>query len=156
MAVPAPVVAPAPTPAAPVDTRAELIARAGSIEAGTAPQASVINLPAVPQLAAVPQVAIPPTFCSALERNGYHDNVYRPARRVAQDNNRAAIAYLRQLQEMYDGYLPARDFERMNLIADAAQAYEPIADDTYQITVNYDSLFDRLMAVRIVDCAAGQ
>lgn len=128
------------------------MARAGAIEAGSQ-AAAAIALPPAPQLMPVPQVPIPPTFCSALERNAYHDNVYRPARRVAQDNNRAAITYLRQLQSMYDGYVPNRDFERMNLIADAAQAYEPIADDTYQTTVSYDAMFDRLMAVRIVDCS---
>lgn len=155
--IPAATPAQRPLPAAPVsDDRAALMARTGAIESGT-PAAASLALPAIPQMAQVPPVPIPPTFCSALDRNSYHDNVYRPARRVAQENNRAATAYLRELQALYDGFEPQRDFERMNLIADAAQAYEPIADDTYDVTVSYDSLFERLMAVRIVDCgSAGQ
>jgi hypothetical protein len=160
--VPAPVPASAPiavtTIAAPpaADPVAALVARAGALEAGGASAAPAVALPPAPQLAPVPQVPIPPTFCSALERNSYHDEVYRPARQVAQNNNRAAIAHLRALQELYDSYAPARDFERMNVIADTARAYEPVADDTYNITVSYDSLFDRLMAVRIIDCGGGQ
>jgi len=155
-APPAPAPAPAPAAAPAADGRAELIARAGAIQSGMAPATVAVAMPAVPQLVAVPQVPIPPTFCSAIARNAYHDEVYRPARRAAQDNNRAAITYLRQLQELYDGYGPSRDFERMNAIADAAQAYEPVADDTYEVTVTYDALFDRLMAVRIVDCGTAQ
>lgn len=149
---PAPIVEPAPAPA----PAADLIARATALEPGAVQAAPTVALPPAPQMIEVPPVPIPPTFCSAIERNAYHDTVYRPARTIAQDNNRAANAHLRALQELYDSFAPARDFERMNIIADAARAYEPIADNTYNITVSYDTLFDRLMAVRIVDCGGAQ
>jgi len=103
-------------------------------------------------LAQVPAIRLPPTFCSAIERNVYHDEVYRPARAVAQRNNDSAIAHLRALQAAYDRYSEQRDFDMMNRIADVALAYEPVADNSYDTTVLYDSLFERLMAVRIIDC----
>lgn len=141
----------APPPDA-ASARAELQARVGSFGDSTGSAAALIPLPPEPQLASVPDVPIPPTFCSALERNAYHDRVYRPARQVAQDNNRAAIQHLRALQTLYDSYAAERDFERLNAVSDAAMAYEPVADQTYAATVDYDAVFDRLMAVRIVDC----
>lgn len=154
---PPPPPAPAPAPATPTARPAppasggnplvaELMAATGSAREGVA-------IPERPALAAVPHVAIPSAFCSALDRNTFHDRVYRPARDIANANNEEAIAYLEDLNAVYEGYRREGHFDATDQLARAAQAYKPIAADAYEVSVRYERMFDRLMATPLTRCA---
>lgn len=118
----------------------------------TALAAPVVTLPPRPTMAVVPVVSLPDNFCSALERNTFHDRTYRPARSVANTNNENAIAYLEELKRKYVEYEQAGDLDALKLIADTAKAYAPAAEQAYETSVQYDHLFGQLMAVPVVKC----
>jgi hypothetical protein len=110
-------------------------------------------IPAQPALYPVPSVAFPPSFCSAEQRNAFHDQVYAPSVNTARRNNEAAAAYLRQLQGLYDQYQMSRDPDTMNAIVVAARTYEQVAQTTFSMQAALVRQFGALMAVPVVACA---
>lgn len=138
---PVPGAAPAPLPAA---------------VAPVSPVSPRYALPPHPQMAPVPDVALPASFCSAEDRNRFHDSVYRPAVDAAKRNNDAAVAYLRQLQGIYDGYNLGKDTEAMNALAAEARAYQADAATTFSQQAALVRAFDELMAVPVTPCTGGK
>jgi len=110
-------------------------------------------MPAQPALYPVRDVPLPPSFCSAEQRNAFHDQVYSPSVNTARRNNEAAAAYLRQLQGLYDQYQLSRDPDTMNAIVGAARTYEQVAQTTFSMHAGLVRQFSALMAVPVVPCA---
>ena len=109
-------------------------------------------VPPPPTLVAVPPVVMPRTFCSADERNAFHDSVYVSSVNLARRNNEAAVAYMKQLQDLYDQHQLSHDPETMNLLAAAARDYQPVSQDTFGVQSMLVQMFNTLMAVPIVPC----
>jgi hypothetical protein len=119
-----------------------------------APHATAVSfaMPAQPALYPVPAVAFPPSFCSAEQRNAFHDQIYAPSVNTAQRNNEAASGYLHQLQALYDQYQLSRDPDTMNAIVVAARTYGQVAQTTFSMQAALVRQFPTLMAVPVVPC----
>ena len=117
------------------------------------PTAVSFAMPAQPALSPVPAVAFPPSFCSAEQRNAFHDQVYAPSVNTARRNNEAAAGYLHQLQALYDQYQLSRDPDTMNAIVAAARTYGQVAQTTFSMQAALLRQFPALMAVPVVACA---
>ncbi len=111
-------------------------------------------LPPRPQLIAVPPLVFPPSFCSADARNAFHDGSYVTAVEAAKRNNDAAIAYMHQLQQLYDANQMSGDINPMNAVAAEARAYGPVAAAAFAAQSTLVSAFSTLMAVPILSCDA--
>ena len=161
---PVPVAAPvaAAAPVAPSDPFAKLAAaRAAAAAAGgsTVAAAPVAAAPAVapsgpvrPTLAVVPTITLPGHFCSAEDRNRFHDTIYKPAVEIAEQNNKTTIAYLNTLQADYDARSSRREIEAANALAREAAAYKPVAQEAYEVRDAFVGLFSKLMAVPGTSC----
>jgi hypothetical protein len=148
--------APAPSPVAPA-TPPSLLSRlaAYSTQGVAAPATVTAAAPATgtaPQLMAAPEIALPTQFCSAEERNQFHQATYLPTVKIADDNNKAAITYLDQLQATYDARVKDRDINGANAIARDAGAFRALAEQAYAARSALLGLFDRMMAVPIANC----
>ncbi|GEO00427.1 hypothetical protein NSE01_22590 [Novosphingobium sediminis] len=113
-------------------------------------------LPRRPQLAAIPLLAFPASFCSAEARNAFHDSSYITAVEVAKRNNDATIAYMRQLQDLYDSNQLTGDSNSVNAIAAESQSYSPVAAAAFTAQSTLVSAFGTLMAVPIRPCEAAR
>lgn len=113
-------------------------------------------LPGRPQLSEVPPLAFPPSFCSAEARNAFHDGPYVTAMETAKRNNDAAIAYMHQLQDLYDTNQLSGDVNPMNAVAAEARAYGPVAAAAFAAQSTLVSAFNALMAVPIRPCGGPQ
>jgi len=136
-------------------TGPSLLARlaAYSTQGATTPAlAATSALPVRPELAAVPPIALPEQFCSAEERNRFHDAAYLPTVKIADSNNTAAITYLDRLQAQYDARVKDHDIAGANAIAKNAGTFRPLAEQAYAARSALLSLFDRMMAVPIKSC----
>ena len=111
-------------------------------------------LPPRPQLAPIAPLAFPAGFCSATARNAFHDGPYIKAVETAKRNNEAAIAYLNQLQDLYNTNQLSGDINPMNAVAAEARAYKAVAATTFAAQSTIVSAFSTLMAVPIVACEA--
>ena len=120
------------------------------------PLPSGFALPQRPALAAVPGMALPAQFCSAEARNQFHDGPYIAAVEAAKRNNDAAIAYMRQLQALYDSNQLRGDINPMNALAAEARAFAPVAASTFAAQSALVSAFNDLMAVPISPCEPQQ
>ncbi len=120
------------------------------------PLALGFAMPARPQLAAVPAVALPPSFCSAEERNAFHDGTYQPAVETAKRNNDAAVAYMTQLRSIYNTYQADSDPNTMNALAAEAREYQPLARAAFDAQGGLVSQFNALMAVPIHACGSSK
>ena len=116
------------------------------------PLPSGFALPPRPQLAAIPPLAFPASFCSAEERNAFHDGPYIAAVDVSKRNNDAAIAYLHQLQDLYDTNQLSGDINPVNAIAAESRAYGPVAAAAFAAQSTLVNAFGTLMAVPITAC----
>ena len=155
--VPATPEAAAPVPAAPPAPPPTLVEQLRQIAAsqaqpGADARRSGLTLPPAPQLAPLPAVKLPDRFCSAVERNLFHDTVYKVAMDVADRNNRAAIAHLEALQGIYDDRSKVNDMAAMNIVSAAAMAYKPVATEAFNARAAYDGIFVQLLAVPIRPC----
>jgi hypothetical protein len=111
-------------------------------------------LPPRPQLAAIPPLIFPPSFCSPEARNAFHDGPYVTAVEVAKRNNDATIAYMRQLQDLYDTNQLRGDPNSVNAVAAESQSYSPVAAAAFTAQSIPVSAFSTLMAVPIRACEA--
>lgn len=112
------------------------------------------SLPPRPQLAAIPPLVFPASFCSAEARNAFHDGPYVTAVEVAKRNNDATIAYMRQLQDLYDTNQLAGDINPLNAVAAESQSYSPVAAAAFAAQSALVGAFSTLMAVPIRACEA--
>ena len=108
-----------------------------------------------PQLVDVPQLTFPQSFCSAEERNVFHDTRYLSSKEAADNNNRDAIAHLDTLRALYGRQSDNGDFDALNAIAKEAQAYRLVADGLFEQSASYAGLFEELMNIPIVPCQQG-
>lgn len=138
--------------AAAISVRPAPTASPGAISVGPLPAS--FALPPRPQLAAIPPLAFPGSFCSAEARNAFHDGTYIVAVEAARRNNDSAIAYIRQLQAIYDSNQLSGDINPMNAVAAESQAYGPVAAAAFAAQSALVSAFGTLMAVPIVPCQA--
>jgi len=120
----------------------------------TPPLALGFAMPQRPQLTAVPVVTMPASFCSAEERNAFHDGTYQPAVEAAKRNNDAAVAYMTKLRSIYNSYQADSDPNTMNALAAEARDYQPLARAAFDAQGALVSQFDALMAVPIHACGA--
>lgn len=118
------------------------------------PLPSSFVMPSRPRLAQIPPLAFPVSFCSAEARNAFHDSNYITAVEAAKRNNDTAIAYLRQLQELYDSNQLSGDINPVNAVAAEARAYGPVAAAAFNAQSVLVNAFSALMAVPIVACEA--
>lgn len=145
--------APMPTDAGSLADQLRMMGQSQGARRASAETVSASAVTARPEFAPVPAIVLPAQFCSAVERNGFYDERYTPARDVAESNNRAAIAYLNGLRQRYDDLAKIDDREAMNAIAAEAKAYEEIARGAYEKSAAYEGLFNQLMAVPIRKCS---
>lgn len=165
VAVPAPMPAPPPpaanppaadqAPAAPPSLADQLSALAQSQGARKDEAAPPSALPPEPPLRDVPAVNLPAHFCSAAERNAFHQSVYVPAKAAADANNDITIAHLGALQAVYDGYANAGKHVAMNEVAAVSKAYSVTAVTAHEVSVRYKDIYTALMAVPIIKCSGG-
>ena len=110
-------------------------------------------LPARPLQNEVPALTLPPAFCSAEERNTFHETRYKPVMELARANNAAAVAHMQRLQQDYDRFQLARDPTPMNVIAAEASAYQQeVAAIAYNRQVAMVQQFDAIMAIPLGGC----
>lgn len=128
------------------------VSSASAIAVGPLPAS--FALPPRPQLVPIPPLAFPASFCSAEARNAFHDGSYIVAVEAAKRNNDSAIAYMRQLQDIYDTNQLSGDINPMNAIAAESRAYGPVAAAAFAAQSTLVSAFGTLMAVPIVPCGA--
>ena len=111
------------------------------------------SLPARPVLSEVPDLPLPGAFCSADQRNAFHDTRYKPVLELARANNAAAVAHMQRLQQVYDNLQLARDPTPMNVIAAEASEYQQqVAARTYNRQMAMVQQFDAIMAVPVGGC----
>ncbi|MFM9935452.1 MAG: hypothetical protein ACKVOL_04565 [Novosphingobium sp.] len=110
------------------------------------------SLPTHPAMVDVPGVALPSSFCSADARNAFHDGPYITAVEAAKRNNDAAIAYMHQLQDLYDRNQLSGDINPMNALAAEAQAYGAEASAAFKAQSALVTAFNALMVVPIIAC----
>lgn len=127
-------------------------APAGPAAGVAAPLSAGFALPQRPQLVPVPPLAMPPSFCSAEARNAFHDGAYTAAIDAARRNNEAAVAYMKRIQSLYDGYRASDDANSMNALAAEAREWQPQAAQAFAVQDALVRRFDELMAVPIVHC----
>lgn len=159
--------APAPAPAAPLQI-ASLPRNAASMVTGYGPSVvetaiprqpgvySIASLgenrmPPRPELTPVPPVTLPASFCSAQDRNTFHDGTYKPAWQIASNNNDLAIKYLDALNALHREY-SERQSGYANAITREYNDYAPIAADTFKTSNQYTGLHDAIMMIPVGQC----
>jgi tetratricopeptide (TPR) repeat protein len=99
-----------------------------------------------PALTDTPPLDLPKRFCSADERNAYHDGTYRPLKDAANANAEAAAAYLKRLDVLIERY-------KADVAYDGLKAewrkWKQIYDARFARSVEIGRQFDALMAVPI-------
>ncbi|OYU34546.1 hypothetical protein [Novosphingobium sp. PASSN1] len=131
---------------------ASTVAAADPHPIAVGPLPSSFVMPSRPRLAQIPPLAFPVSFCSAEARNAFHDSTYITAVDAAKRNNDTAIAYLRQLQDLYDSNQLSGDINPVNAVAAEARAYGPVAAAAFNAQSVLVNAFSALMAVPIVAC----
>lgn len=109
-------------------------------------------LPARPVMNDVPDLLLPAAFCSAEQRNDFHETRYKPVMELAQANNAAAVAHMQRLQQVYDSLQLARDPTPMNAIAHEASAFQQVAAQAYNRQLAMVQQFQAIMAVPVTSC----
>ena len=109
-------------------------------------------LPARPVMSDVPELPLPALFCSADQRNDFHETRYKPVMDIARGNNAAAVAHMQRLQQVYDSLQMARDPTPMNAVAHEASAYQQVAAQAYDRQMAMVQQFQAIMAVPVTAC----
>ena len=109
------------------------------------------RMPVRPELTAVPTVTPPAVFCSAQERNSFHDETYKPAWQIASNNNALTIKYLDALNALHREY-SERDSGYANAITREYNDYAPIAAEAFKTSNRYTNMHDLIMAVPVGSC----
>lgn len=147
----------APKPAAaPASADAALLAelaQSQDVGGATLPTAPGFVLPGRPVLTDVADLPLPTAFCSAEQRNLFHETRYKPVLEQARANNAAAVAHMKVLQDAYDSHQLSRDPGPMNALAAEARDYQQqVAAVTYSRQAAVVRQFDAIMAVPVTAC----
>jgi tetratricopeptide (TPR) repeat protein len=121
------------------------------LDMAKAPAIAVTTLPPRPTLAPVPPVDLPASFCSAQDRNRFHEETYRPAYEIAAANNQSAVRYLDSLTALHRDYMQS-DLGAANAVAHEFRAYQAVAAEAFKTSNTYTALHDAIMAIPIVPC----
>lgn len=113
-------------------------------------------LPARPSMDAVGVFQLPEKFCSAADRNAFHDSHFLPLINLASANNARAIAHMKLLTRLSAEALAKGDISGSNLLAKESASYEPVAKTAYLERSALDPMFPRLMAVPVALCAGAK
>ena len=92
--------------------------------------------------------------CATQAMLRFEASAYITAVEAAKRNNDTAIAYLRQLQELYDSNQLSGDINPVNAVAAEARAYGPVAAAAFNAQSMLVNAFSSLMAVPIAACEA--
>jgi hypothetical protein len=111
----------------------------------------VNKMPPRPELSPVPPITVPASFCSAIDRNAFHDGTYKPAWQIASNNNGLAIKYLDALNALHREYTEQQS-GYANLITREYNDYVPVAAEAFATSNKYTNLHDAIMAVPISAC----
>ncbi|MCY1672402.1 hypothetical protein OVA07_15450 [Novosphingobium sp. SL115] len=131
------------------------LAKSQDVDAGIAQVAATqgFALPRRPLLNDVVDLPLPAAFCSAEQRNAFHEARYKPVLEQARANNAAAVAHMKALQDLYDSHQLARDPAPMNALAAEARDYQQqVAAVTYSRQAALVRQFDAIMAVPVTAC----
>jgi len=109
------------------------------------------RLPPRPDLTPVPPINLPARFCSAEERNSFHDGTYKPAWQIASINNQLTIRYLDALNALHREYTE-RQSGYANMITREYNDYAPIAAAAFDVSKTYTGLHDAIMAIPVATC----
>ena len=109
------------------------------------------KMPQRPALTPVPPLALPATFCSAQERNTFHDGTYKPAWQIASNNNDLAIKYLDALNALHREY-SENNSGYANAITREYNDYAPVAAEAFNTSNKYTNLHDAIMAIPVGSC----
>ena len=109
------------------------------------------RMPARPALTPTPPVTLPAAFCSAQERNTFHDEVYKPAWQIASNNNDLTIKYLDALNALHREY-SERQSGYANAITREYNDYAPIAAAAFATGNKYTGLHDAIMSIPVGPC----
>ncbi len=112
-----------------------------------------IVIPPRPAMSAVGQLDVPAQFCSANERNAFHEDRFRPAIERASKNNTDAIAHMTMLARLAGEAQAKGDGNTSGALANESKNYEPVAQSIYLERTALASAFSRIMAVPVVPCA---
>lgn len=124
-----------------------------SLQAAAAPvPVQGFALPARPVMSDVPELPLPSAFCSAEQRNAFHETRYKPVMEIARANNAVAVAHMQRLQQEYDSLQLARDTTPMNAIAHEASDYQHVAEQAYNRQIAIVQQFQTMMAVPVNTC----
>lgn len=111
------------------------------------------SVPPRPELQKVPDLLLPSVFCSAEQRNAFHEAQYSPVMEIARLNNEAAVSHMQRLQQVYDSLQLARDPNPMNAVAEEARTYQKdVATPVYNQQLGMVQKFDAIMSVPIASC----
>lgn len=106
-------------------------------------------LPVRPVINDVPELPLPAAFCSAEQRNVFHETRYKPLMEIARVNNALASQHMKRLQQAFDSYQLARDPAPMNAVAKEASAWQQVATQTYNRQLAMVQQFHAIMAVPV-------
>jgi hypothetical protein len=111
----------------------------------------VNKMPPRPELTPVPPITLPASFCTAQDRNTFHDGTYKPAWQIASNNNDLAIKYLDALNALHREYMEQQS-GYANQITREYNDYVPVANEAFVTSNKYTGLHDAIMAVPIGGC----
>ncbi|KPF93830.1 hypothetical protein IP81_01430 [Novosphingobium sp. AAP83] len=109
-------------------------------------------LPVRPVINDVPELPLPAAFCSAEQRNAFHETRYKPLMEIARVNNALASQHMKRLQQEFDSYQLARDPAPMNAVAKEASAWQQVATQAYNRQLGMVQQFHAIMAVPVTAC----
>ncbi|WP_295531149.1 hypothetical protein [Novosphingobium sp. Chol11] len=126
--------------------------RAIAMTQGKRYQNTSVILPPRPMITLVGSLELPPQFCSALERNAFYENRFRPLIDRASENNAQAIAHMERLNSMVKEAENRGDSNASGALAQESRSYQPVAMAIYNDRVALEPIFTRIMAVPVVAC----
>ncbi len=112
-----------------------------------------IVIPPRPALSEVSQLEVPPQFCSAVQRNAFHDERFRPAIEKASRNNTDAIAYMTTLTKLASEALAKGDNNTSGALVTESHRYEAVAQNAFLERTALASAYSRIMAAPVIPCA---
>lgn len=130
--------------------------RAMAMAQGNRHQNSSFTLPPRPVMTPVGSLDLPPQFCSAQERNAFHESRYLPLIDRASQNNAQAIAHMELLSRLVAEAANRGDGNASSALARESRNYEPVAIEVYRERAALDPIFPRIMGLPVVACTGAK
>jgi hypothetical protein len=106
-----------------------------------------------PQLASIPPLDPPASFCSAEQRNAYHEEVYVKAQTAALHNTALLNAYLDQLNAMFKQQVQLPDGGNAGAIMEELKLYGARARTAFDEANRLTEMHATIMAISVTPCA---